>query len=305
MNLNRVKLIEKRRKFNKDENEIELNEIEEKEEQSSNSQMSSAPPGKLKRAEKVLFLATIITIMTPVAESIEQNYIVLMIKFKSPCESLDVNMTSPSKIQWCQKQFDFSYQQPVNNFCKSSRDIVLFENELYRNKSLRIKRDNNSNNKTDNTDVSQYVISSIVSSLTILKEVTTTIGQIWQRNKIDHKLLENSLFQIELPQNVKLYKFRPLICLADFHCANLILILKKNDKSVWYEDYCLEFLLTIVTFCTTTLICIGIRHYLLTRRLETSNFKITYDRRLSEQLIERNLPLPPLSFSTEILAFIG
>jgi hypothetical protein len=298
-NLQRIKSIEKQRQTNKDEDEIELNEIDETEEQNSNS-MLRAPPRKLKRAEKVLFLATIITIIIPMAESIGQNYIVLTIKFKSPCESLDVNMTSINQIEWCQKQFDISFQQPVKNFCKMNNDVLLFENELYRNKSFRIKREVNNNDTKDNTDVSQYVVSSIVSSLAILKEITTSIGHKWQRNKIDHKLLENSHFQIELPQNLKLYKFRPLICLADFHCANLILILKKNDKSVWYENYCLEFLLAIVTFCSTILICIGIRHYLLSRRLETSNFKITYDRKLSEHLIERNLPLPPHPYSTEI-----
>jgi hypothetical protein len=166
-----------------------------------------------------------------------------------------------------------------------NRDVLSFENELYRNKTFRIKRDNNSTNITDNSDVSQYVVSSVVSSLAVLKEVTTTIGQKWQRNKIDHKLLENSQFRIELPDTLKLYKFRPLLCLADFHCANLILIIKKNDKSVWYESYCLEFLLSVSIFCSVIITCIGIRYYLCTRRSETSNFKIIHDRKLSESLI--------------------
>ncbi len=298
VNFNRVRSIEEQRQIHKEENEIETSENAEISDENTDF-TPNIPPGKLKRTQKVLFLATILTIMSPTVDSSEQNYIVLTIKFKSPCEALDTNITSPSQIDWCQKQFYLSFQQPVKTFCKMNRDVMSFENELYQNKTLRTKRENN-NNITDNGDVSQYVVSSIVSSLAILKEVTTTIGQKWQRNKIDQRLLENSQFRIELPHTLKLYKFKPLLCLADFHCANLILILKKNDRSVWYESYCLEFLLSVIIISTSIIICIGIRNYLHSRRLETSNFKIIYDRKLSESLIERNLPLPPFPVSTEV-----
>jgi hypothetical protein len=79
-----------------------------------------------------------------------------------------------------------------------SREILLFKCPSKINCTetrLRIKRDNNSNNITDKSDVSHYVVSSIVSLLAILKIVTTIIGQKWQRNKIDHKL-KNSQFRI-------------------------------------------------------------------------------------------------------------
>ncbi len=130
VNFNRIKSIEEQREIHKEENEIEFNENEEINNHNSDS-TPNTPPGKLKRTKKILFLATILTIMTPMTDSIEQNYVVLIIKFKSPCESLDANLTSISQMDWCQKQFDLSFQQPVKTFCKMNRDVLSFENELY------------------------------------------------------------------------------------------------------------------------------------------------------------------------------
>jgi cell division protein FtsL len=42
-------------------------------------------PGKLNKAEKVLFLTTIIAVMPTTSTAVDNNYIILSIRFKSPC----------------------------------------------------------------------------------------------------------------------------------------------------------------------------------------------------------------------------
>jgi hypothetical protein len=84
----------------------------------------------LKRAEKVLFSTTIIAVMTPSSTAVGHNYIILSIRFKSPCNTINANKTNTENINWCQKQFELAFQQLIKEFCKMSREILSIEEEF-------------------------------------------------------------------------------------------------------------------------------------------------------------------------------
>jgi hypothetical protein len=133
-------------------------------------------PGKLRRTEKVLFLSTIIAVMATPSTAIDHNYIVLSIRFRSPCKAIELSKTNTGQISWCQKQFDLAFQQPIKSFCKINREILSIEKELYTRDSFKRRRE--INNTLDHvSDITQFRATSIVASLAVLKEITTTIGR--------------------------------------------------------------------------------------------------------------------------------
>ncbi len=190
INLDKIREIELKR------HEISTENIEDSDTERNNHSHDIeriGSPGKLRRAEKVLFLTTIITIMTTPSAAVDHNYIVLFIRFRSPCNAIESNKTNTGQINWCQRQFELAFQQPIKAFCKINREILSIEKELYTKESFKKRRDiKNNSTKRDDSDLSQFMVTSVVASLAVLKEITTTIGRKWIRNEIDPHLLENS-----------------------------------------------------------------------------------------------------------------
>ncbi len=108
------------------------------------------------------------------------------------------------------------------------------------NDSLKVARGINKNlTKRDIGDLSPLAISFMIASLVVLKGITATIGRKWIRNEIDPHLIENSRFRIDFPNDVNLSYFKLFLCIADFQCNSITLMLKKNYK-LWYEKNFLE-----------------------------------------------------------------
>jgi hypothetical protein len=290
LNLRKIKEIELERHEIRNEN-IEDSDAERNNHDDDIERIGS--PGKLKRAEKVLFLTTIIAVMTPSSTAVDHNYIILSIRFKSPCNAINPNKTNTENINWCQKQFELSFQQPIKEFCKMSREILSIEEELYTNESFKVRRGIHKNfTKRDIGDLSPFAISSMIASLVVLKGITTNIGRKWIRNEIDQHLIENSRFRIDFPKDVNLSEFKPHLCIADFQCNSITLMLKKNDK-LWYEKHCLELTASGSVIMIAIITCIVVLKHKKKGRSKPSNYKVIYDRKLSESLVERTLPLPP------------
>jgi transposase InsO family protein len=290
INQRKIKEIELERHEMRDEN-FEDSNIERDNHNDDIERIGS--PGKLKRAEKVLFLTTIIAVMTPSSTAVDHNYIILSIRFKSPCNVISTNKTNTDNINWCQKQFELAFQQPIKEFCKMSREILSVEEELYTNESFKVRRGIHKNfTKRDIGDLSPFAISSMIASLVVLKGITTNIGRKWIRNEIDPHLIENSRFRIDFPKDVNLREFKPHLCIADFQCNSITLMLKKNDKP-WYEKHCLELTVSSSVIMIAIITCIIALKLKKKRPSEPSNYKVLYDRKLSESLVERTLPLPP------------
>ena len=255
-------------------------------------------PGKLRRVEKALYLSTIIATIAPPSMAIDHNYIVLFIRFRSPCKTIELNKTNIGQMNWCQRQFDSAFQQPIRAFCKINREILSIEKELYTNNSFKRKR--GVNNTMDYVqEITQLKATSIVASLAVLKEITTTIGRKWIRNEIDPHLLENSHFRIDFPKDLKLNEFKPHLCIADFQCDYIILMLKRNSKS-WYEKHCLEIAISNFIILSVIFTCILVIKKSKGNKSKPSNYKVLYGRKLSESVIERTLPLPPFPTISDV-----
>jgi hypothetical protein len=248
-------------------------------------------PGKLRRTEKVLFLSTIIAVMAMPSTAIDHNFIVLSIRFRSPCKAIELSKTNTGQISLCQKQFDLAFQQPIKSFCKINREILSIEKELYTRDSFKRRRE--INNTLDHvSDITQFRATSIVASLAVLKENTTTIERKWIKNEIDLHIVEKSHFRIDFPKDLKLNEFKPHLCIADFKCDYIILMLKRNHK-LWHEKYCLEVVISNLIILSAIFTCIAVLKSSRGHKKQPSNYKVLYDRKLSESLIERTLPLPP------------
>lgn len=236
--------------------------------------------------------------MTTPSAAADHNYIVLFIRFRSPCNAFESNKTNTGQINWCQRQFELAFQQPIKAFCKINREILSIEKELYTKESFKKRRDiKNNSTKRDDSDLSQFMVTSVVASLAVLKEITTTIGRKWIRNEIDPHLLENSQFRIDFPKDLKLSEFKPHLCIADFQCNSITLMLRRNYKP-WYEKHCLEFAASGLIILSAIITCTVVLKHKKTRRMRPSNYKVLYDRKLSESLIERTLPLPPFPITS-------
>ncbi len=202
-----------------------------------------------------------------------------------------MSKTNTGQISWCQKQFDLAFQQPIKSFCKINREILSIEKELYTRDSFKRRRE--INNTLDHvSDITQFRATSIVASLAVLKEITTTIGRKWIKNEIDPHIVENSHFRIDFPKDLKLNEFKPHLCIADFQCDYIILMLKRNHK-LWHEKYCLEVVISNLIILSAIFTCIAVLKNSRGHKKQPSNYKVLYDRKLSESLIERTLPLPP------------
>jgi hypothetical protein len=87
-------------------------------------------------------------------------------------------------------------------------------------------------------------------------------------------------------------EFKPHLCIADFQCNSIRLMLKKNYKP-WYEKHCLELTISGSVIMIAIITCIVVLKLKKKIQSETSNYNVLYDRKLSESLVERTLPFPP------------
>jgi hypothetical protein len=251
--------------------------------------MRSAAP--LRRSERVLYLATIIGLIVAPTDAIDYKYIMIFIKFQSPCNELLLNNnTTPSQMAWCQNQFDLSFKKPVNTFCKIDHEILTINKHLYQEALNRRKRAYNSSNL--NVEPNNYMITTIISSFAVLKEIINTIGRKWTQHKLDSRLFENSHFQIKLPSNMSLEMFEPHLCIADFQCDTITLMLHKTINTMWVEKYIIEFGL-LIALIIALLIFNGVLKLINLRRKANQSYKVLYDKQFCEASEEINLPLPP------------
>jgi hypothetical protein len=74
----------------------------------------------------------------------------------------------------------------------------------------------------------------------------------------------------------------------------------KRDYKPWYEKYCLGFAASGFIVLSAIITCLVVLKPKKTRQMKPSNYKVLYDRKLSESLIERTLPLPPFPIASNV-----
>lgn len=291
--LKKLRALKKRKALENNSNDIPLEEMHSLE-TTSVEQSPSIPSRKLQKHDKFIFVATIITIMGSQCECIERDFIAISIKYHSPCNMLRANLNSTQKqINWCEEQFNESFQKPIKAFCTIGNQILLINKELYGNKKTEREAEFAWNNKRQTEESqSHYMISSIAAYLAILKEITTNIGRKWKYDELDERILDNSQFSITFPNDVLISDYKPLSCMADFKCEIIILMLRKKNDPKWCPKYGLQAAIGMDIVLTTLLIVLWVSKIVKNRKTRSSHFNVTYDRKITESLME-NIPPPP------------
>jgi hypothetical protein len=146
--------------------------------------------------------------------------ITLEIKMFNPCYSEKIFNFTVNELDFCEKSFENSVIFPINEFRKSSEEIIIYKRTMYEthrskiiDRILNVKNialtnsDLNSANETNAMSFADLIVTFKVLRLTI-----SEIGQKWSRKMVDLRLFDAFPMNISLLENFDVNVYEPFYC---------------------------------------------------------------------------------------------
>jgi hypothetical protein len=200
---------------------------------------------KSKKGKLGLIVSTALLLISLPPKAQAHKIIALELKIFNPCYTDKISNLTYKDTEWCEDNFLSSVIRPINDFCKSSEEILIYKRSIYKThqsilidnlmtvKSLTLVNFN----FTINSNLYHLNYPNMIVTFRILKMSISEIGHNWNRKKVDFKIFDSLPINITLPNDFNVEDYEPFYCYFDIQFKILILqIREKNSENFFHKN---------------------------------------------------------------------
>jgi hypothetical protein len=229
--------------------------------------------------------------------------ITLEIKMFNPCYSEEIFNLTVKELDFCEKSFENSVIFPINEFCKSSEEIIIYKRNMYEthrskiiDRILSVKNIALTNSDlTSTNETNAMSFADLIVTFKVLRLTISEIGQKWSRKMVDLRLFDASPMNISLPENFDVNVYEPFYCYFNVQYKFLILQIKRKEIEAFFNEKLVfgkaEYITLCIIIFLVVLSVVSISQKIKSKRkIHFLRETITYYRARSEA---NNLPPYP------------
>ncbi len=235
--------------------------------------------------------------------------ITLEIKIFNPCYSEKIFNFTVKELDFCEKSFENNVIFPINTFCKSSEEIIIYKKTMYEtpkskiiDRILSVKNIALMNsNITPANETNAMNFANLIVTFKVLRLTISEIGQKWSRKIVDLRLFDAFPMNISLPKNFDVSIYEPFYCYFNVPHKFLILQIKQKQIEAFFNKKLVfgkaEYITLCIMIFLVVLSIVSISQKIKSKRkIHFLRETISYYRARSEA---NNLPPYPEMITTE------